>query len=125
MYTRLLDSLVCWYGRSMEFGVYRYLMAATVLALGMLFNAVSLLAIASMLGPVNLMKTPGISAIPVCLGVIFWLVNSALACRRFQRGAGLSTDQARSASPRLGVLYFGASFLVLISSFALLILIKG
>jgi transposase len=87
MYTRLLDSLICWYGRSMVLGVYRYLLAATALALGMLLNAVSLLAMASALGPVNLTEVPGVSAVPVYLGVILWLGNSTLAYWRFQREA--------------------------------------
>ncbi len=126
MYTRLLDSLICWYGRSMGHGVYRYLMAATALALWMLLNAVSVLAIASALGPVNLMKVPGISAVPVYLGIILWLGNSILAYRRFQREAEKAQPiEARNASPRLGVLYVGVSVLVLVCSFALLILVKG
>jgi hypothetical protein len=101
-------------------------MAATALALGMLLNAVSVLAIASALGPVNLMKVTGISAVPVYLGIILWLGNSTLAYRRFQREAAESHQiEARNASPRLGVLYVGVSFLVLVGSFALLILVKG
>lgn len=60
-------------------GVYRRLMAAT--ALGMLLNAVSVLAIASAPGYVNLMKVPGISAVPVYLGIIFHKWTSFAVCQ--------------------------------------------
>ena len=80
-------------------------MAATALALGTLLNAVSVLAMASSLGPVNLLKVPGISVVPVYLGIILWPGNGTLAYRRFQREAAEARQiEARKASPRLGVL---------------------
>jgi hypothetical protein len=125
MYWRLIDSLIAWYHKR-GLGSYAWAMAATAIAMCLLFNLSLLAVIISIVGPVNILKTTAAASVTLPLAGSLLLVNLILSRSRSKhtRLKG-DDDPKRKGSPGLALLYMAGSFLALLFAGIALVALKG
>ena len=120
IYTRLYDSMCQWYRRWYSREGYVRAAAATGLSLCMLFNLLFVLNVAALLStPDVLLALPKYA--PLLLAAALWIANLAYAFAPNSRQVAMPSGQA---TPGLALWYFAASFLTLVLSFALLVVVR-
>jgi hypothetical protein len=102
-------------------------MAATAMAMCLLFNLSLLAVIISIVGPVNLLKTTAAASVTLPLAVFLLLVNLILSRSRSRhtRLKGEADDPKRKGSPGLALLYMAGSFVALLFAGIALVALKG
>jgi cobalamin synthase len=107
-YTRLYDSMACWYRRWYSRDVYVRVMAATALTVLAFLNVISLLSIATLLGPTNWLVALNKARLVLPLWLLLWSVHLIYA----RHNASVHARQPREISSRIAVWYMVITALV-------------